>query len=139
MARVSALLALLALLAVSDVSARPYAPAGPRAAPATGQPTFVVTGRGWGHGVGMSQWGAYGFASRGWTYDRILAHYYRGTTMGARRSRASASSSARAAPRCACPRPCRSRCAAPAARRSSWSRRPTRSGRACASGRARSR
>ena len=31
----------------------------------------------------MSQWGAYGFASRGWTYDRILAHYYRGTTMGA--------------------------------------------------------
>ena len=83
MARVSLLLTLLALLAVSDVSARPYAPAAAGATPATGQPTFVVTGRGWGHGVGMSQWGAYGFASRGWTYDRILAHYYRGTTMGA--------------------------------------------------------
>ena len=83
MARVFALLMLLALLAVSDVSARPYAPAGTRAVPATGQPTFVVTGRGWGHGVGMSQWGAYGFAGRGWTYDRILAHYYRGTTLGA--------------------------------------------------------
>jgi stage II sporulation protein D len=84
MARISAFLALFALLAVSDVSARPYAQVGPKAlAPATGQPTFVVTGRGWGHGVGMSQWGAYGFASRGWTYDRILAHYYRGTTMGA--------------------------------------------------------
>ena len=83
MARVSAFLALFALLVVSDVSARPFAPVGPSAAPATGQPTFVVTGRGWGHGVGMSQWGAFGFASRGWTYDRILAHYYRGTTMGA--------------------------------------------------------
>jgi stage II sporulation protein D len=30
----------------------------------------------------MSQWGAYGFALHGWTYDRILAHYYRGTTLG---------------------------------------------------------
>ena len=43
---------------------------------------FVITGRGWGHGVGMSQWGANGFARRGTTYDRILAHYYRGTTIG---------------------------------------------------------
>jgi stage II sporulation protein D len=43
--------------------------------------TFVVTGRGWGHGVGMSQWGAYGYASRGVTYDRILAHYYPGTQL----------------------------------------------------------
>jgi stage II sporulation protein D len=84
MARVFAFLTLLALVAVADVSARPYAHALPRAAaPATGQVTFVVSGRGWGHGVGMSQWGAYGFATRGWTYDRILAHYYRGTTLGA--------------------------------------------------------
>ncbi len=30
----------------------------------------------------MSQWGAYGFAQRGTTYDKILAHYYRGTTLG---------------------------------------------------------
>ncbi len=43
---------------------------------------FVITGRGWGHGVGMSQWGASGFARRGSSYDRILAHYYRGTTIG---------------------------------------------------------
>lgn len=43
---------------------------------------FFVSGRGWGHGVGLSQWGAYGFAHRGVTYDRILAHYYRGTTLG---------------------------------------------------------
>jgi stage II sporulation protein D len=51
------------------------------AAPA-GEPVFVVTGRGWGHGVGMGQWGARGFAARGWRYERILAHYYRGTRLG---------------------------------------------------------
>jgi len=38
-----------------------------------------VTGHGWGHGVGMSQWGAYGYALHGWKYGRILAHYYPGT------------------------------------------------------------
>src|SRR5215218_5934417 len=47
-----------------------------------GTPTFVISGRGWGHGVGMAQWGAYGFAQQGATYDEILAHYYRGTTLG---------------------------------------------------------
>lgn len=44
-------------------------------------PTFVIKGRGWGHGIGMSQYGAYGFARAGWTYDQILAHYYRGTEL----------------------------------------------------------
>ncbi|MDE3024588.1 MAG: SpoIID/LytB domain-containing protein [Acidobacteriota bacterium] len=39
----------------------------------------VVTGRGWGHGVGMSQWGARGYALHHWTWERILAHYYPGT------------------------------------------------------------
>jgi SpoIID/LytB domain protein len=43
---------------------------------------LVVTGHGWGHGVGLSQWGAYGYALHGWQYRRILAHYYPGTTMG---------------------------------------------------------
>jgi stage II sporulation protein D len=47
-----------------------------------GTPTFVISGRGWGHGVGMAQWGAYGFAQQGATYDEILAHYYTGTTLG---------------------------------------------------------
>lgn len=46
------------------------------------QAAFVFKGAGWGHGVGMAQWGAYGFAKHGWTYDRILAHYYQGTTLG---------------------------------------------------------
>lgn len=46
------------------------------------QAAFVFKGGGWGHGVGMAQWGAYGFAKNGWTYDRILAHYYEDTTLG---------------------------------------------------------
>ncbi|MGI9108265.1 MAG: SpoIID/LytB domain-containing protein [Pyrinomonadaceae bacterium] len=39
---------------------------------------FVFTGRGWGHGVGMCQVGAYGMARANLTYDRILKNYYTG-------------------------------------------------------------
>jgi len=42
---------------------------------------FVFTGRGWGHGVGLSQWGAMAMAREGWTAERILAHYYPGTVI----------------------------------------------------------
>ena len=52
------------------------------AATARAGTALIVTGHGWGHGVGMSQWGAYGYALHGWQYRRILAHYYPGTTMG---------------------------------------------------------
>ena len=38
----------------------------------------VVRGRGWGHGVGMSQWGAEGLARRGASFAAILEHYYTG-------------------------------------------------------------
>jgi stage II sporulation protein D len=38
----------------------------------------VVTGRGWGHGVGMVQWGAYGKARQGWSAAEILSFYYGG-------------------------------------------------------------
>jgi len=38
--------------------------------------TFVVQGRGFGHGLGLSQWGAYGLASQGYNYQQILGHYY---------------------------------------------------------------
>jgi stage II sporulation protein D len=38
--------------------------------------TYIVDGRGWGHGIGMSQYGARGYAEAGWGYERILAHYY---------------------------------------------------------------
>ena len=37
---------------------------------------FLLDGRGWGHGVGMSQWGAEGYARHGYGYREILAHYY---------------------------------------------------------------
>jgi stage II sporulation protein D len=43
---------------------------------------FTIRGAGFGHGVGMSQYGAYGFAKQGRSYDRILRHYYRGTELG---------------------------------------------------------
>ena len=48
---------------------------------ARGGSALIVTGHGWGHGVGMSQWGAYGYARHGWKYRRILAHYYPGTKL----------------------------------------------------------
>ncbi len=43
--------------------------------------TLVFSGHGWGHGVGLSQYGAYGYAKHGYSYDRIVAHYYRGTDL----------------------------------------------------------
>lgn len=42
----------------------------------------VFAGKGWGHGVGLCQVGAYGMALRGDDYRKILAHYYRGTSIG---------------------------------------------------------
>jgi stage II sporulation protein D len=39
---------------------------------------FVFTGRGWGHGVGMCQVGAYGLARQGMSYEQILKNYYTG-------------------------------------------------------------
>ena len=47
---------------------------------ASGANAAVVVGRGWGHGAGMVQWGAYGKARRGWSADRILGFYYGGLT-----------------------------------------------------------
>jgi stage II sporulation protein D len=44
-------------------------------------PVFVITGRGWGHGVGLSQYGALGFARQGTGFEEILAHYYQGTEL----------------------------------------------------------
>ena len=39
---------------------------------------LLVRGQGYGHGVGMSQWGAHGLAQRGADFRSILRHYYRG-------------------------------------------------------------
>jgi SpoIID/LytB domain protein len=44
--------------------------------------TLVIAGAGDGHGVGMSQDGALGYAEHGWSYAAILGHYYTGTALG---------------------------------------------------------
>jgi hypothetical protein len=85
MVRSRLLVAVLSVAALILGSAPGYPSSGARSraqAPMPGTPTFVISGRGWGHGVGMAQWGAFGFAQQGATYDEILAHYYRGTTLG---------------------------------------------------------
>lgn len=42
---------------------------------------FRVEGRGFGHGLGMSQWGAYNMARQGANYQQILLHYYQGANL----------------------------------------------------------
>lgn len=43
--------------------------------------SFTIRGHGFGHGIGMSQYGAKGFAEHGWSYSGILSHYYQGTSL----------------------------------------------------------
>src|SRR5215208_4294365 len=43
---------------------------------------FTIRGAGFGHGVGMSQYGAMGYAEQGASYADILGHYYSGTSLG---------------------------------------------------------
>ncbi|MHB9133196.1 MAG: SpoIID/LytB domain-containing protein [Armatimonadota bacterium] len=45
---------------------------------------FAFWGAGWGHGLGMCQVGAVGLADEGWTYDKILTHYYHGVNIETR-------------------------------------------------------
>ena len=82
----AASLLVLAGAASSLLAARPHALRATTtpAATTTSAAAVVVafSGHGWGHGLGLGQWGAYGYAKHGWTYDRILAHYYTGTTLG---------------------------------------------------------
>ncbi|NLI93613.1 MAG: SpoIID/LytB domain-containing protein [Peptococcaceae bacterium] len=42
---------------------------------------FHFNGRGWGHGVGMSQWGAYNMAMKGYSYKNILSFYYKNSKL----------------------------------------------------------
>nr|WP_290224988.1 SpoIID/LytB domain-containing protein [Trichocoleus desertorum] len=44
-------------------------------------PAFQISGRGFGHGLGMSQWGAHNLAQRGHNYQQIVLHYYKGTAL----------------------------------------------------------
>jgi stage II sporulation protein D len=73
--RATVLVLLLSALTVGPASAGFTPPA------LKGTPQFVISGHGWGHAVGMGQWGAYGYAQHGFTYDKILAHYYPGTEL----------------------------------------------------------
>lgn len=66
--------ALAAVLAAGAVAAA--------AAGATEATQFNISGRGFGHGIGMSQWGAYGYAKHGWKYAKIIKHYYTGVQFG---------------------------------------------------------
>jgi stage II sporulation protein D len=43
--------------------------------------SFLISGRGYGHGLGMSQWGAYSLATQNKTYKEILMHYFQGTAL----------------------------------------------------------
>lgn len=45
--------------------------------------SFTFYGSGYGHGLGMSQWGAYGLAQMGWGHRRILTHFYQGSKVEA--------------------------------------------------------
>ena len=44
-------------------------------------PQFVIHGAGWGHGVGLPQWGAFGMAKAGYDATSIVTYYYQGTTV----------------------------------------------------------
>lgn len=61
----------LAFLVVSSALAALPAPAA-----LAGPDDFTFYGSGFGHGLGMSQWGAYGLAQDGWSQGRILTHFY---------------------------------------------------------------
>ncbi|HZO33830.1 MAG TPA: SpoIID/LytB domain-containing protein, partial [Gaiellaceae bacterium] len=54
----------------------------PATVTSTAPEVLAISGHGYGHGLGLSQWGAYGYALHGLDADRILAHYYAGTTLG---------------------------------------------------------
>jgi SpoIID/LytB domain protein len=75
----SALAASLAL-ALATVPVSPSAASSARSAAVAHE--LLITGAGAGHGVGMSQYGAYGLAQHGYSYQQILAHYYTGTAVG---------------------------------------------------------
>lgn len=84
--RISVLLALavvaVVLAAVEQAGAARGVVAGPAATSGRGS-EIVIDGRGWGHGRGMSQYGAYGYAAtHGWSSGQILDHFYGNTTAG---------------------------------------------------------
>src|SRR2546430_14442737 len=63
---------LAALTATAALAAAPGALAASRT-------TFTIRGAGFGHGIGLSQYGAYGYAVHGASYKQIVLHYYTNT------------------------------------------------------------
>ena len=78
-ARTAATLLAAGSLLLTGALAAPSAEADSAVKPASGK--FVIKGAGYGHGHGMSQYGAYGAAKKGLTWKQILAFYYPGTTL----------------------------------------------------------
>jgi SpoIID/LytB domain protein len=68
------------LVALSVVLVAGLAPA-PVATAQSADREFTFYGSGFGHGLGMSQWGAYGLSREGWKANRILTHFYSGTAV----------------------------------------------------------
>jgi len=66
----------IAISANGKVSLNPFVSSAPS--------SYTFSGGGWGHGVGMSQYGAKGMADSGFTYSQILSHYYPGTYLETR-------------------------------------------------------
>ncbi len=69
-----------AFVVASVIAALAALPTPPASA---GPDDFTFYGGGWGHGLGLSQWGAYGLAREGWAASRIVRHFYRGTRIEA--------------------------------------------------------
>lgn len=67
-------LAIVAALAASTLL-------GAGGGPASAGGSFTFYGSGYGHGIGMSQWGAYGLARMGWPHSKIIRHFYQGVTV----------------------------------------------------------
>ncbi len=74
----------IAAIGVATLTAGLVGPAVPAHADAAVSPkssAITIVGAGWGHGKGMSQYGAYGAATKGLKYDKILDFYYPGTKL----------------------------------------------------------
>ena len=78
--RIAALaVAAVTLLGLAGIAPRPAAADQP--VPVPSSKTFTIAGRGWGHGRGMSQYGALAAAQTGETWREILSFYYSGTQL----------------------------------------------------------
>ncbi len=77
--------AILVVLTLALVISPAVVPLGgtPSALAAGGEERVVIRGAGWGHGIGMSQYGARGQAIEGHTASEIVEHYYTGSTVAA--------------------------------------------------------